>query len=232
MIRRRYLLQHVIERCQQAFAGRIVVACCHRRLTTLVHGLGVECILTDPNLPSGSDRAYAAYEQVGKGEQHIIVMQGDMIIFPRDLIQRTLHVFSTGVFDVATAVTPLRFEDRLNDHYVKVAFEPQTVPHENPSYDQTLYGKALYFSRAVIPHNTTDLLKHIGLYIYTANALKRYISGPSSFLEQTEKLEQLRGLSLGFRYGAALVKGDYYSVDTPDDVCIADTFLTTQSAIK
>ena len=216
LIQEKPLIQHVFERCRANFQGRIVIACCCERIQSIVTSFGAEAILTDPNLPSGSDRAYAAYKALKATEDYVIVMQGDMIVFPDNLITRTLDVFSSykGA-DVATAVTHLPLNEAKNPNNVKVAFEP--IGND--------IGKALYFSRSVIPYEAQNPLKHVGIYIYKSHVLKDYVSAKPSALEEQERLEQLRGLSLGFRYGAALIKGDFYSVDTLEDVFMSETYL-------
>jgi 3-deoxy-manno-octulosonate cytidylyltransferase (CMP-KDO synthetase) len=180
----------------------------------LAESFGAECVLTPEELPSGSDRAHFAYTALKAFESYVVVMQGDMIMFPEDLIVKCLGVFESLNVDVATAVSPLAFLDRFNPNFVKVAFEP---------YAKEI-GRALYFSRALVPYESSNPLKHIGIYIYKKDSLEAYIKTPQSFLERHEKLEQLRGLSMGLTYGAALVEGDYYSIDTREDVDIAESF--------
>ena len=143
-------------------------------------------------------------------------MQGDMVVFPDNLITRTLDVFSEYKdADVATAITHHPLNEAKKPNNVKVAFEP---------IDKDI-GRALYFSRSVIPYEVQNPLKHIGIYIYRSHVLKDYVLAKPSALEKQERLEQLRGLSLGFRYGAALISGDFYSVDTLEDVYISETYL-------
>jgi 3-deoxy-manno-octulosonate cytidylyltransferase (CMP-KDO synthetase) len=219
VINGRPLIQHVYERAKAAYHGRIVVACCDERVKTLVESLGGEAVLTTPDLPSGTDRIYEAYTKIGADEDIIINLQGDMAIFPGDLIHKTLDVFNHVPSDVVTAMSKLD-HDILNPSLVKVAFEK----HPLSTYDST-FGRAHYFSRAPIPYGAKYFFKHIGIYIYTKEALAEFVKAPVSVLEEIEKLEQLRGLTLGHRYGVTLVDGDYYSVDTIEDVKLVEEFL-------
>lgn len=213
------LIQHVFERAKASYDGRIVVACCDNRVKKLIESLGGEAILTDRGAPSGTDRVFEAYTKVGRGEDVIINLQGDMAVFPPDLIQKTLGVFNHVPSDVATAMSALN-EDIANPSYVKVAFEKDAA-----STDDAPFGRAHYFSRTVIPHGAKQFYKHIGLYIYTKAALVDFVKAPVAQLEATEQLEQLRGLALGYRYGVTLVDGDYFSVDTIDDVNLVEGYL-------
>ena len=219
MIAGKPLIQHVFERAKASYDGRIVVACCDNRVKKLIESLGGEAVLTDPNAPSGTDRIFEAYQAVGNGEDIIINLQGDMAVFPKDLIQKTLDVFKHVPSDVVTAMSALN-EDVANPSYVKVAFEKNTA-----STDDALFGRAHYFSRAMIPYGAKQFYKHIGLYIYTKDALAEFVKAPVAQLEATEQLEQLRGLALGHRYGVTLVDGDYFSVDTIDDVTLVECYL-------
>ena len=216
------LIQHVFERAKTSYDGRIVVACCDDRVRGLIESLGGEAILTDPNAPSGTDRIFEAYQKVGNGEDIIINLQGDMAVFPQDLIQKTLDVFQHVPSDVVTAMSALN-DDVVNPSYVKVAFERSAA-----STEHAIFGRAHYFSRAVIPYGAKQFYKHIGLYIYTKAALAEFVKAPVAQLEETEQLEQLRGLALGHRYGVTLVDGDYFSVDTIDDVNLVESYLKSR----
>src|SRR5690606_29737976 len=77
-------------------------------------------------------------------------------------------------------------------------------------------GRALYFSRATIPHGDDPLYHHIGIYAYRRAALEKFVSLPPSTLEMREKLEQLRALEAGMRIGVAVVNAVPLGVDTPE----------------
>ena len=221
LIAEKPLIAHVYERARAAFDGRIVVACCNTRVIALVKSLGGEAVLTDPDLPSGTDRVFAAYKQIAgqntTNDDIIINLQGDMAIFPKDLIQHTLAVFKNVPTDIATAVCRIPVADVADPSTVKVAFEAS---------EDSIFGKALYFSRAVIPYGAKQFFKHIGIYAYTKKSLIDFVASGVGHLEDIEKLENLRGLSLGQRFGAAIVDGDYFSVDTLHDVKKVEEYLS------
>jgi 3-deoxy-manno-octulosonate cytidylyltransferase (CMP-KDO synthetase) len=97
-------------------------------------------------------------------------------------------------------------------------------------------GRALYFSRSPIPHqrdgdptaeqlNSSQFLRHIGVYAYARDALLRYVRMPETDLERTEKLEQLRALSAGMRIGVAVARVGAVGIDTAADLAHAETLL-------
>ncbi len=205
------LLGHVITRAKDTFTGDIVVACCEEEVKFEAKRYGVEAVMTDPSLASGSDRIYQALELLKSDHELVVNLQGDMAVFPDDLIQNTLNCFTTiANIDVATAVCDLEVEHINDASAVKVALE---WCHQQ----EAQYGKALYFSRTPIPYGATQFYKHIGLYVYRKAALQAFVSQPPSHLEVTEQLEQLRGLSMGQSYGVVHVDGVFMSVDTPQD---------------
>ena len=82
-------------------------------------------------------------------------------------------------------------------------------------------SRALYFSRAPIPHGAGAHYHHIGLYAYRRDALQRFVALPPSPLEKRESLEQLRALEAGMRIDVALVDTVPFGVDTQADLARA-----------
>lgn len=204
------LLGHVLSSIKKNYQGRVMVACCEDEVSREAAAYGIESVMTDATLASGSDRVYQAYLQCGKEYDYIINLQGDMAVFPEELINKTLDVFNHLDVDVATAVSSMDPEDINNPSCVKAAFEPLK---ENGNF-----GSVIYFSRQAIPHEAPKYYKHLGIYAYKTKALAQFVSSPITYLESAEKLEQLRALCAGQKFGAAIVEGHCLSVDTLDDV--------------
>jgi len=107
---------------------------------------------------------------------------------------------------------------------LKVAIEPEEARSPNNVKVVTdARGRALYFSRALIPHDrdgagVVQYYKHLGFYAYTAAALERFASLPPSSLEQLEKLEQLRFLENGVSLTVVETADDTIGVDTEEDL--------------
>jgi 3-deoxy-manno-octulosonate cytidylyltransferase (CMP-KDO synthetase) len=206
------MIVHVLRRALQAKLGPVVVACAEPAIADAITAEGATAILTDPDLPSGSDRIHAALTQIDPTQQYniIINLQGDLPTIDPASLHALLNVLAQPSFDIATLVAPITTEaERHAEQVVKVAchFTPDSP-----------IAAALYFSRAVIPAGPGPLWHHIGVYAYRRAALTQFVASPPSPLEQREKLEQLRALELGLRIGAARIAKPPFGVDTLDDL--------------
>lgn len=204
------MIIHVLERALQAGLGPVAVACGEAEIAQHVRAYGGEAVLTAPDLPSGSDRIFAALEQLdGSGAHDVIInLQGDLPHIPPAYLRAVLEPLKQG-YDIGTLVAPITSQaETLAPSVVKCAcaFADQEV------------APALYFSRNPIPSGEGPLWHHVGIYAYQRAALAWFVGLPPSPLEQREKLEQLRALEAGLRIGAARVEHAPFGVDTPEDL--------------
>ena len=221
-IRGKPLIQHVWERCLKAKTlSQIVIATDDMRIAETAFDFGAEVSLTSPRHPSGTDRV----AEVAAGLRrfrHIINVQGDEpAVDPRliDRIARTLERYPK--LEMVTAGCPFETEsDALNPNNVKVV--------------TALDGRALYFSRSLIPferdksHRQTPgsrPLWHIGIYGYRRDFLLQFVRWKPTPLENTEKLEQLRALEHGATIRVVRTRHHALGVDTPEDVPRAEAAL-------
>ncbi len=213
------MLLHVLEAVRGAGMGDIVVAAADSEIKDVVEGAGFSCVLTDPTHPSGSDRIFEALQQVDPlGKKEIILnIQGDLPVLDTGMLPLLLDAFKNPYVDIATPVTPFKSHENPQDpNRVKAAVAWRA--DEN-------HGRALYFSRSPIPFGAEIYYHHIGIYAYRRKALERFISLPVGFLEQEEKLEQLRALENGMWIEAVKVKESPLSVDTPEDLKYVENYL-------
>jgi 3-deoxy-manno-octulosonate cytidylyltransferase (CMP-KDO synthetase) len=213
------MIVHVLHRAREANLGPVAVACGEAEIAAAVRDAGGTAILTDPDLPSGSDRIFAALNDLDPGQHHdvIINLQGDLPSIDPAYLQAVLAPLQNPDFDIATLVAPITTpEEAAAPSVVKCvcAFAPEqnTAP-------------ALYFSRNIAPPGEGPLWHHIGIYAYRRAALARFVALPPSPLEQREKLEQLRALEAGMKIGVARVPHAPFGVDTPDDLTHARNIL-------
>ena len=214
----RPLLAWVIGRVREARRlDGLLVATDDARIAELARGLGVEAVMTDPALPSGTDRVAAALR--GRGVTAAVNVQGDEPLIDPALVDALAAAVSEPRGPpMATAAAP--FTDRRS------ATDPSVV---KVVCDRT--GRALYFSRACIPQvrdggaPPAPWLRHVGVYAYRASFLRRLVAEPPCALEQAEKLEQLRALHLGARIRVIRVADAGVGVDTPADVARAEAAL-------
>ncbi|MCB0319168.1 MAG: 3-deoxy-manno-octulosonate cytidylyltransferase [Bdellovibrionales bacterium] len=184
------LVQRVWEQSSKAsvFSNTYIATDSHE-IKELAEQFGANVIMTSPTHPSGTDRIAEAVQKLflNIDELDLVVnIQGDIpFINPKiiDLIVKD-HLNADESFDLATLATPMTEEEFSNPKNVKVVC--------------SLTGKALYFSRSLIPFARDEVsqqaFKHIGLYSYRPKSLLKITSLKPSPLERTERLEQLRAL--------------------------------------
>ncbi len=207
------LITRVIQRVMEHDVLQdLVVATDSHMIAQVVERTGVRAILTHDGHLSGTDRvAEAAARPEFAGFDVVANVQGDEPFLPRDALAGAIERVEMGD-DIGTAAAPLAAELADDPARVKVVTDPS--------------GRALYFSRAVIPHrreptDPSDGLywQHLGIYVYTRDALSRWVGSPPSAAEQAERLEQLRALHLGLTIGVSrLSEAALPGVDTADDL--------------
>ena len=213
----RPLIVHVLERAVEADVGPVLIACCEPEVAEAVRTAGGEAVMTDPDLPSGSDRIRAALDAFDPGRRfdRIVNLQGDLPTVPPGDIRAALALLDDPKVDIGTvAARIVREEERTNPNVVKAVFGAD--------------GRALYFTRATAPTGPGPLFHHIGLYAWRRTALERFTALPPSLLEQREKLEQLRALEAGMRVAVAVVDSVPLGVDTPADLARARELLAAK----
>ena len=206
------MVVQVWRRAMEARLGPVLVAAAEPEIVQAVERAGGSAVLTDPDLPSGSDRIHQALERSDPGWIHDVVLnvQGDLPTIEPESIRAALKALEESGAEIATLAAEITREgERTEPSVVKavVSWEP----------DGRL-GRALYFTRATAPSGEGPLFHHIGLYAYRRTALDRYVTLPPSPLETREKLEQLRALEAGMTIAVARVDAVPLGVDTPADL--------------
>lgn len=201
---------------QAALSGfRVAVAAGDPEIVEVVEAAGGLAVLTDPALPSGSDRIRAAVEAVDPDAAHDIVIniQGDMPFASPDLARACADLLAReSACDIATLVaTEADASDRTNPDVVKAVL---ALPEGQAS------GRALYFTRSTL-YGDGPIWRHVGIYGYRREALMRFCAAPPSPLEKREKLEQLRALEMGLHIWASVIADAPLSVDNPSDLAAA-----------
>jgi len=206
------MIIRVMEQAQKAQIGPVIVACAEEDIAKVVRAAGGQAVLTDPDLPSGSDRVHQAAARFDPDKVFDIILnvQGDMPLIPPQVLRDTVAVLAAETLaDIATAVIATDDPAEITDpNCVKAVV--------------TERNRALYFSREAVPHGATSVFHHVGIYAYRRPALEKFCALPPSHLEQQERLEQLRALENDMRlYVTRLKAQDKVSlrgVDTMDDL--------------
>lgn len=213
------MIVRVYEQAVKANVGPVTVACDDVRIKEVVEAAGGKAVLTNPDLPSGSDRIYEAMQilmQAGAEKPDIIInAQGDEPLLPPELLQQAVAPFTKNDWvDVVTFAHPITDEEeKTNPNMVKVCTNAQ--------------NKALYFSRSPIPHGAQVMKRHIGLYAYKYDVLADFVTKEPSPLEKQEKLEQLRAMEAGANYYVEMTDTAPVGVDTPADLTLVRHILQT-----
>lgn len=216
----RPMIAHVVERALATRLGPVVVACCEEEVARAASRAGATAVMTDPDLPSGSDRVWAAAQAFDPAGQHdiIINVQADLPTLEPVLIRDVLSPLADPAVDIATPVARITDAAERDD--------PGVVKAVCGLAPGARHARALYFSRQPVPGGDGPLYHHIGLYAFRRAALSRFVDLPPSVLEQRERLEQLRALENGMRIEVALVETVPLGVDTPADLERARALLT------
>ena len=207
------MIVHVWRRACAAAVGPVIVACAEPVIAEAVEAHGGTAVLTDPELPSGTDRIFQALGRIDPERRfaRVINLQGDLPTLEPAAIHSVLEPLELLGTDMGTlAVATEDPLDKADPNVVKaiVAFDPA----------RPRLGRALYFTRAPAPSGDGPVYHHIGIYAFCRPALDHFAILPPSALERRERLEQLRALEAGMSIGLALVDTTPLGVDTPDDL--------------
>jgi len=217
------MIVRVLRQALAADVGPVCVAAGDPEIVQTVRDAGGVAVLTDPALPSGSDRIMAALAALDPEGRHdtVINLQGDMPFVAPSLIAACAGLLrEEPACAIATAVAPeTSVSDRDNVDVVKAVLSLDADGRT---------GRALYFTRSTL-YGDGPIWRHIGIYGYRRAALAQFTAAPPSPLEQREKLEQLRALELGLSIWAAVVEAAPLSVDTPADLAAARAAVRDQA---
>lgn len=225
LLQGRPLIEWTIEGAQKSkLAADIIVATDDRRIADVAKSRGVEVVMTDSHLPSGSDRVYAA---IAERDCDIAVnIQGDEPLVTGELIDLLAQSFiNQPNLDMATLAHSLSPDDLHSMNAVKVILN-----HND---------EAIYFSRYPIPYSRLQPqsenlipLRHIGMYAYTKSFLGKFCQSSPAEIELHESLEQLRALYLGAKIKVLRVAEPSIGVDTPEDLIRVNEILSHKQGSK
>jgi 3-deoxy-manno-octulosonate cytidylyltransferase (CMP-KDO synthetase) len=218
----RPLISHVVERATAARVGPVIVATDDQRIAAAAAAAGAQIALTRSDCASGTDRVAAAVaaiplEQLAANDV-VLNLQGDEPCIETSAIRAVVGQLARPEVELATAAAPLDAALASSPHIVKVAVDGT--------------GRALYFSRAVIPWSDAGLpaprWRHLGIYAYRRRTLLRLAALPPAPAELSERLEQLRALHHGIAIAVVPVAAAWPGIDTPEDLAALERALGAQ----
>ena len=226
------LIRHVARRALAAGAEDVVVAADDASILAALDGIAVRGVLTRNDHASGTDRLAECAQLADWSDDTLVVnLQGDEPFAPAAGIRAVARTLADSGAEMATLATQITDPEQL--------FDPNTVKLVwRDAIGDAAWRNVMYFSRAPIPWHRDAFaqnrrvlmpghcLRHIGIYAYRVDFLRRFATMPQGMLEQLESLEQLRVLEAGFRIAAALTPEAFPpGVDTPEDLARAEAHL-------
>ena len=212
------MIQHVVEQCKKAQQlSKVIVATDDDRIVESVRNFGANCIRTKTSHNNGTERCAEVVEHLSEPIDYIINIQGDEPMIEPQLIDSLCVEIQNRQPEIITAVRPLSREEHIQSANVVKCV-------------QSKQGKALYFSRSVIPFkrnvaSQVQYFQHIGIYGYAKQVLKEIVQLPESKLEIAEQLEQLRWLENGYTIQTIETEFPTYAVDVPEDIATIEQLL-------
>lgn len=209
------MIQRVWQQAINCNIGDVVVACSENEVFDLITNLGGKAILTNPNLPSGTDRIYSALTKMPEHKEFdfIINLQGDMPIIKPQQIKKVINPLKHK-YSIGTLATNLKRDEVSNKNVTKVSVK----------WDKNNIGQAKEFFRYknIIDENT---FHHVGIYSYTINSIKDFVKLPTSKNEKLLNLEQYRAMDAGIGIGVTLENNIPPSIDTKEDLNLIETII-------
>ncbi len=209
------MIVRVLRQAEAAGVGPVAVAAGEAEICSAVERAGGRAVLTDPDLPSGSDRILAALAALDPDRRHdaVVNLQGDIPFIDPALVGACAGLLDDEpTCDIATLIAPEGSPAERSDTDC-----PKAVVAMQPGGKR---ARALYFTRSTL-YGDGPVWRHIGLYAYRRGALERFAAAPPSALETREKLEQLRALELGLSIWAAVADVMPIEVNTPAELAVA-----------
>lgn len=210
------MIQRVYKQAQKVRSfSKIIVATDDVRIEEHVKSFGGDVIMTSTEHQSGTDRCGEVVRKLKENYDIVVNIQGDEPFIQPEQLEKLIATFDDVNTQIATLAIKLKnSEDIFSPNIVKVVF--------------SVLGNALYFSRNPIPFNrnaerekwvnTTSYYKHLGIYAFRSDILRKINTLQQSTLEKAESLEQLRWLENDFKIKLVETDIDTIGVDTPEDL--------------
>lgn len=215
-------------------ASEVIIATDDEQLKKFAEGFGAKVMMTSPDCLTGTDRVAETSRLLGKKHTIFFSFQGDAVLTPPWVIEAVLQAMLADK-TIQMATPAVRLEGAALSDFV-ASKQGGSSSGTTVTFDKQ--GKALYFSKALIPYSRSEkdrlVYRHIGLYAYRNETLQRLSTLPEGVFEKSEKLEQLRALENGIPIH--VVQVDYRgrthgSVDKPEDVIFVEKVIEKEGEL-
>lgn len=231
LLQRTWSLAKAVNRIEQVY-----IATDDPRIEEHARSFGANVLMTPENCINGTVRSYVAANALHPIPDIILNLQGDAVLTPPWVIQALVDVMlDNPAIELATTATQLSLDQYQQMQHSKLNGK---VGGTTVVFDKK--GHALYFSKSLIPFlrdtsiTPLPIYRHIGLYIYRYQTLKKYVELPPSQLELAEGLEQLRALENGIPINVVTVdyKGrTHWAVDSQDDITMVEKIIGNEGEL-
>ncbi len=210
------MIQWVYENASRCkVLSKVVVATDSEEIAKVIQAIGGEVVMTDSNLPTGSDRVAVVAEKFPEIDV-VINLQGDEPFIKPGMLEELVAPYLQGETpDMTTLATRIQKNELTDPGIVKVITD--------------LKGNALYFSRSPIPYfrqvTEAPVYHHMGVYAFRRDFLLQYRTLPETPLQIAESLEQLRALEHGFRIQVCLTENKTLEINTFEEFERAQEFV-------
>ena len=207
------MIQRVWQQAIKSNIGEVFVACSEIEVHDLIESNGGKAIMTDPNLPSGTDRVHSAFLKIKNNIDIdvIINLQGDMPLINPHHILKGIDPIKKN-FTIGTLATNLNDNELDNPNVTKVEVD----------FKKNEIAQALNFYREVTIENK-NFYHHVGIYSYTPYSINTFTNLPKSKNEIDLSLEQMRAMDSNIPIGVTYVPEVPISVDTNEDLLNIET---------
>ena len=210
-INNRSIISHVFKKAEEANIGEVVVATEDQEIFDDVFKNGGRAILTNKNHLTGTDRIYEAYKELRiKDIDYVLNLQGDEPNIDIEDIINLDNLMKKKSYDIGTLAAEIKDHTMLNNQNVVKVFTEHELNNNN-------FSNALNFSRNNLSKIFKNMYHHIGIYLYTVNALEKFVNFKQTKTELESRLEQMRALDNDLEIMVALAKSSPIGVDTKED---------------
>ena len=209
------MVQRVWQQALASKVGDVYVACSEKEVYDLRTSLGGKAILTDPKLPSGTDRIYSAFEQIENisNVEYVINLQGDMPLINPNYIKNVIEPLKKN-YSIGTLATNLKQNEIINPNITKVLVD----------WKEDNLGRAREFFR-LKNENNNQFYHHVGIYSYSIKSLLEFVNLPKSKNEISLNLEQYRAMDAGMSIGIIYKPEIPPSIDTKEDLINVESII-------
>tara|TARA_Y100001970_G_scaffold54798_1_gene69488 strand:- start:6108 stop:6845 length:738 start_codon:yes stop_codon:yes gene_type:complete len=200
----------------QSKIGDVFVACCETEVFDLITSRGGKAIMTDPNLSSGTDRVFEAFNSLENKNDYdsIINLQGDMPIIDPSILASVNSPLDNG-YEIGTIATNMSTDEEKNTNITKVSINWQKYK---------FLGNCIDFYKDSKNHYE-NTYQHVGIYSFKPTTLNKFVSLKPSKNEIDRKLEQLRALDANIQIGITYIENVPISVDTLEDLMLIEKII-------